>query len=325
MKLTQFIKDKKIIIMFHLLLNLLCSYFYLLVFKRLEPLLIFLLWINLIFFFYLLLYYLRIKKLIDNLIMTESKLKQKFLIKDVQRSLKFEETLIFDVIDKISKEQYKEIIKMKNELKEERESKIIWVHEMKQPLSILNTDNIDNFNRKKAVNRINQKLEYILKYEKINNLGSDINFTKVNVYNVIMEVLQTFKYELINLDAKININIKEEHFIFTDKFWLKFIVEQIIFNSIKYKSEEQLMIKFSSELKDNRIIIKICDNGIGIEPNDLKNIYDRGYRGINTKNLSQASGYGLYYVKEVVIKLNANIEVINNLDKGITTNLKFLK
>ncbi len=72
-----------------------------------------------------------------------------------------------------------------------------------------------------------------------------------------------------------NLIVTEEKLeILTDKFWLQFILEQLISNSIKYCREEQLKITFSLKVEKDQIAIRIKDNGIGIEKNDLKNVFD---------------------------------------------------
>lgn len=324
MKLRDFIESKKILILIQIILSLLITYFLLLKFQNFLIIIEVLFWFNLMFIISFLMYYFQMKKVIHNLIITEESLENKFLIKDVQADLNYEENLIFDVLDKISKSQYKEIKKLKTQLEEEKKAKVLWVHEIKQPLAILNDDNINEYNRKKAVNRINKNLNHILKYEKINEIGIDSNLVKVNLYEVICLVLKQYMYELVDIDAQVEIDVDEKQEILTDKFWLQFILEQLISNSIKYRREEQLKIIFSLKLEKDQITIRIKDNGIGVETNDLKNVFDQGYRGSNAKEMIQASGYGLYYIKEVSKKLNFNVKIKNNFrDNGISVDIIF--
>lgn len=68
------------------------------------------------------------------------------------------------------------------------------------------------------------------------------------------------------------------------------------------------------------------DNGIGIPDNDFKNVFDKGYRGINAKEQENASGLGLYYVETIAKHLNIKVELQNNKNmSGITTSFKFPK
>ncbi len=324
MNLVDFIKSKKIMLLLHILGNLLVIYFGLLRRDEIQGLIIILIGINIFFVFYFVMYYLQMKRLINRLTKSEQNLDKKFLIKDIQQGMNYEEELIFDVIDKISKSQYNDVKYLRNQIKEEKADKILWVHEIKQPLAILNGENVSEFNRKKAVNRINKNLNWMLNYEKINQMGSDVNFSNVNILEIINQSIQTFSYELVEINPKLSIKINQNECVFTDKFWLKFVIEQLISNAIKYRNEKQLELQFVVEKNEDKLKLKITDNGIGIEPHDLKNIFDQGYRGSNAKQLIQASGYGLYYVKNVINKLNARISIINNINEtGITIIIEF--
>ncbi len=322
MKFSDYIKSKKIIILLQLLLNLLVVYFYLL--TNSFNLFFILLFINLSFIIYFMYSYFYFKRIINNLIKTEENLDKKFLIKEVQDNLSYEETLIIEVLEKMLKSQYNDIKDLENELSDERENKLMWIHELKQPLAILKEDNLSAFERKKAINKINNNLNNILFYEKIDEISNDLSFKKENLQELINESIKNFSYELVDMDANINVDNSCDKEMLTDKFWFIFILNQLISNSIKYKSKENLKIDIFCKNIEDGFIISIKDNGIGISSYDIKNIFDKGYRGINAKDNIFASGYGLYYVQKVIEKLNASIDIENNVDGGIIVNIKIL-
>ncbi len=324
MNFREFLNEKKITILLQLLFNLLIIYVGLLQRQHIVSIINYLMLIDIMFVVYFISYYIRISKIINNLESTEANLDQKFLIKEVQEKLSHEEDLIFNVIERISKHQYQEVKNYRHLLEDEKRNKTMWVHELKQPLAVLNADDISDFERKKAVAKINKNLDRILYYERIENIGSDLAYTEENLQLIINELLRSFSYELIELDAKITMNIPKNQAIITDKFWLLFVLEQIITNAIKYKPDGKLSIIITSEIIEDKLRLTICDNGIGIPQNDLKNIFDMGYRGSNAKDKKYASGYGLYYTKQVIEKLNAKIDIENNEEKGITVYIDFV-
>ena len=71
----------------------------------------------------------------------------------------------------------------------------------------------------------------------------------------------------------------------TDEKWLKIVLEQLLLNAIKY-SNDNGQIKI--ELQGN--VLKIIDNGIGIQAADLPEIFKAGYIGKNTRQNENASG-----------------------------------
>ncbi len=317
MSFRKFLEDKKIIILMQMIVNLIFIYGILLTNINLiigfEVLMI----INLMFIIYLFSYYWHFKQIIKRLNNTVATLDQKFLIKEVQTDLSYEDELIFEVIERISKSQYADNKQLKQQLIDERTAKTMWVHEMKQPLSILNNQDIDPFMHQKALSRINKNLNQILYQERIGNIGNDLNFAWENLNDLINENFRNFTYELIDLDARINIKCDADIEILTDKFWFLFVLEQLTTNAIKYRSERQLTINVNATSNKEYTMIEFSDNGIGIEPYDLKNVFDQGYRGSNAKTNIVASGYGLYYAKLIIKKLNGKITIENNVEQGV--------
>ena len=71
--------------------------------------------------------------------------------------------------------------------------------------------------------------------------------------------------------------------------------------------------QFSPQFTEKQAEIVVSDNGKGIAPNHLNNIFNKFYRG-NTK--SNGSGFGLYIVKETVEKLGGSISVESEVNVG---------
>lgn len=324
MKINDFLKSKKNLFLLHTLGNFIILYLFVLARSSLTTIILTLLVLNITFIINIIIFYAYFWKIINNLEKTEKSLNEKFLIKNVQKNLGYEEGLIFQVIENISYHQYNQLRQIELELINEKETKILWAHDIKQPLAILSGDNITNFERKKAVNVINNKLDYLLKCEKIENMGEDLMYQKVFLNTEIKNVLKNISFQLIELDAKIKIDIDEEDCVFTDKFWFQFMLEQILSNSIKYRSNKQLFIQIGVTKTKEDTIVTISDNGIGIENHDLKNVFDKGYRGTNAKVNEYSSGYGLHYVKTCASKLNTNVIIKNNNSgEGISVDLVF--
>ena len=87
-------------------------------------------------------------------------------------------------------------------------------------------------------------------------------------------------------------------------------------NAIKY-SNDNGQIKI--ELQKN--VLKISDNGIGIYAEDLPEIFKAGYIGKNTRQNENASGLGLYLIKQICKKMNIGIDIQSVENHGTTVNL----
>ncbi len=90
--------------------------------------------------------------------------------------------------------------------------------------------------------------------------------------------------------------------VLTDEKWLLFIVEQILSNSIKYTRQGGVTISVTEDR-----VLKIADTGIGIAPEDLPRIFEKGFTGCNGRENSKATGLGLYLCRRAAERLSHKI------------------
>jgi signal transduction histidine kinase len=115
----------------------------------------------------------------------------------------------------------------------------------------------------------------------------------------------------------IDIDVNPEYLIIVaDRLHFGNIISNLIENAIKY-SDKSVHIKLSAYRKDNKTIISVTDNGIGIPGNALDKIFDKFYR-VSTGNIHNVKGYGLglFYVKTIVEKHCWEISVESEEGKG---------
>lgn len=102
-----------------------------------------------------------------------------------------------------------------------------------------------------------------------------------------------------------------------------FIVNQIIQNAIKYSKENDKRIEISSKEKNDKVILYIIDNGIGIKKGEITRVFERGFTGENGRIIGQKStGIGLYLCKKLCDKLGLGIEL--NSEKGEGTEVRII-
>ncbi len=95
-------------------------------------------------------------------------------------------------------------------------------------------------------------------------------------------------------------------------------VSNIVSNAIKY-TPEQGCITVTAGMKDDKVAIKIKDNGIGISQEDLAHIFDKFFRvdRPETENII-GSGLGLSIVKTIIEKHGGRVWVESELGSGTT-------
>lgn len=198
-------------------------------------------------------------------------------------------------------------------------------HDLRAPLSsILGLVNLANMpgnddNPGTYITLIGRKVEQldhfisdVLSHSK--NLKQDVTIEKVDVKQIVANTFTDLSYlrnvELIHKE----IDIEGTEF-YCDRWRLAEIFRNLISNAIKYRRMdiEKPMVKVTVKITDLEAEISFSDNGIGIEPDKLLNIFEMFYRA---STQSDGSGLGLYIVKNAVEKLGGQIDVFSRPLQG---------
>ncbi len=102
-----------------------------------------------------------------------------------------------------------------------------------------------------------------------------------------------------------------------DEDLLRTVLTNLIENAIKYSPEGTKVLVTTEEI-DDEVVIQVSDQGRGIAPEDIGHVFDRFYRGRNTRIATAGNGLGLYLAKYFVELHNGRIEVESELDRGST-------
>jgi signal transduction histidine kinase len=108
--------------------------------------------------------------------------------------------------------------------------------------------------------------------------------------------------------------------IFSDPFFLKAILINLISNAIKY-SPEGTDINVNWKVQDNHICIDVIDQGIGIPEEEQKLMFTRFFRAANATNI-EGTGLGLFIVTKYLDLLRGEINFSSKVNTGSTFTLK---
>lgn len=172
---------------------------------------------------------------------------------------------------------------------------------------------------KKNITRLDQFIKSILNYSRNNRTETIIESIPLN--ETVHEIIESLKYMPGAQNLKFNLQINSEINFYSDMQRFKTVLENIISNAIIYRKPDSEDGLISVEISGNKhgIVIKICDNGIGIKDEYLPKIFDMFFRVSNTED---GSGIGLYIVKEIVEKLEGSIDIESEFGVGTTFNIK---
>jgi two-component system, OmpR family, phosphate regulon sensor histidine kinase PhoR len=214
-----------------------------------------------------------------------------------------------------------------NELKTDFINNI--THEMKTPITIasagleamehyINPAERTNFylqTSKKQLRLLNEFVERILDAAVSDISDFTLKKEKTDLHALIVELVQS-RSVLQGKPASIRLTGEGPMFLQGDRLHLETAFHNIIDNAIKYSNDSA---DISIDLIENNreCIIKIRDNGIGIPPQFINNIFEKFFRVPQGDAHSvKGFGLGLYYVSSIVKKHSGNITVHSKWQSG---------
>lgn len=141
--------------------------------------------------------------------------------------------------------------------------------------------------------RIEQYVDMVLVYLRLDSEYTDYVFKECNMDEVIKNSVKKFASEFIGRKLSLEYEPADVTVV-SDSKWLGFVIGQIISNSLKYTETGGIKIYF----EEPKMLV-IEDTGIGIAEEDLPRIFEKGYTGYNGRSDGNASGIGLYLCRRI--------------------------
>ncbi|HIC87435.1 MAG TPA: GHKL domain-containing protein [Aquificae bacterium] len=176
----------------------------------------------------------------------------------------------------------------------------------------------------KQINSMENLVKDILTLAELEDENFEIKKVKFNLKDMIESILSELEVEAISKNIKININVPDIIMNTSDRL-IYYALKNLIENAIKYNKKNGL-VEINLEDGKDHYILKIKDTGIGIPKYALPFIFERFYRVEKSRSRELGgTGLGLSIVKLAIDKINGNIEVESEKDKGTVFSLYFPK
>lgn len=151
---------------------------------------------------------------------------------------------------------------------------------------------------------------------------SALKFVDVDANRIITNVVNTFKIKVEKYGGSITTGLEaSDSTVYVDEMQFTNIIYNLLDNAVKYMREDvEPDLRISTrDRSDNKLEIRVTDNGIGIKKEDLKRIFEKFYR-VPTGNRHDVKGFGLglAYVKKMVSVFSGSIHVESEPGKGTT-------
>lgn len=162
--------------------------------------------------------------------------------------------------------------------------------------------------------KLKENLEQALNVLRFEKFSQDYVPEKVELYSLVKNLVNNNKNNFIynNIFPKLK---GDETYVYTDKKWCSYILDQVLSNAIKYSNEGD-NIYFNIKNDSEKTYIEIIDTGIGIPKCDIDRVFELFYTGSNGRDSSSSTGIGLSMVKSISRVLGHEIELESEVSVG---------
>lgn len=196
-----------------------------------------------------------------------------------------------------------------------------WAHQIKTPIAAMKLRlQKEDSELGRALSaellRIEQYADMVMAYLRLDSASSDYVFRSHCVDDIVRPAIRRFAPQFIARRIRVQYEPTEKRVV-TDEKWLGFVVEQVLSNALKYSPDGTAVRVYTTA--DNALCI--ADEGIGIAPEDLPRVFEKGYTGANGRLDNRASGLGLYLCRRICDALGAGIAIDSAPGRGTTVRL----
>ena len=242
-----------------------------------------------------------------------------------------EELIYQEYFNELQAEHFALLNDVKSLSNEQKDYIDSWVHEIKVPLASLNlvTESVEDDLSEKRYNqlrgnlkRIDDYVEQVLYYSRLDSFSKDYLIKSHSLKGIVQQTVRQSADYFIQKNIRFTLE-GDDISVLTDEKWLHFILNQLLGNALKY-TDTGGSVQISISKNERGTWLSITDTGIGIPPEDLSRIFNKGFTGKNGRNEeTNSTGLGLYLAKSLSEKLGHNLYVESTVGKGTTFRILF--
>ena len=225
-----------------------------------------------------------------------------------------------------------ETLKIREEFRKEFMGNV--AHELKTPIFTIQgyIENLidgaisDEDVRDKFLNRAKisvERLIYIIKdldmITKFESGTLNLELDSFDINELVQDVYEQLEIQAQKKEIKLifNKNYPESIYVNGDKDKIEQVVTNLVINSIKYGTDKGTTEVSFESLTNDKLIVRITDNGDGILKEHLSRLFERFYRVDRSGSRKEGgSGLGLSIVKHIIDAHNENIYIESELGIG---------
>lgn len=196
----------------------------------------------------------------------------------------------------------------------------LWAHQIKTPIAAMrlllqDADTDEQRALLEQVQSVEQYVEMVLGYLRLESPSSDYVIRNYALDDIVRQVVRKYASQFIRRKLRLEytpLNVS----VITDEKWLLFVIEQVLSNALKYTRSGSVSITLEAPKT-----LCIRDTGIGIAPEDLPRVFEKGFTGCNGRTDKRATGIGLYLCRRILEKLGHTIAITSTVGEGTTVRI----
>lgn len=223
------------------------------------------------------------------------------------------------LIRTLSDDRARQISKADAAYQERMEYDTLWAHQIKTPIAAMRLvlqgipPTQARAELEQSLFQIEQYVEMTLHYLRLQSDASDLLLKRVPLFPMVREAVK--KYSMTFIRKNISLRLTETPCtVLTDEKWFTFVLEQLLSNSLKYTPAGGSISIYLDPQEDKSLVIE--DTGIGIRPEDVPRVFEKGFTGYNGRMDKKSTGLGLYLCRQTLKRLSHRIFLSSQVGKG---------
>ena len=196
----------------------------------------------------------------------------------------------------------------------------VWAHQIKTPIAAMrlllqDADTDEQRALLEQLQSVEQYVEMVLGYLRLESPSSDYVIRNYALDDIVRQAVRKYASQFIRRRLRLEytpLNVS----VITDEKWLLFVIEQVLSNALKYTRSGSVSITLEAPKT-----LCIRDTGIGIAPEDLPRVFEKGFTGCNGRTDKRATGIGLYLCRRILEKLGHTIAITSTVGEGTTVRI----
>ena len=221
------------------------------------------------------------KRQMQKLLDMAGQLSERYLISEVmEQPEQAEDQVYYQLLKMAGKSMLEQIGEVRRERLEYKEYIEQWIHEIKTPITamkLLCENHRMDWTKELLLEleKTNRFTEQALYYARSEHTEKDYSVREMSLSQVVHQAIADNKYLLLQSGVRLEVEEMADT-VYSDEKWVRFILNQLIANAVKYRSG-QPVLRFSTRRQQDQVLLVVEDNGIGISSADLPRIFEKGF------------------------------------------------